>query len=306
MAFPLERSVAMALVDTRERTVSIAICRRTIQRVIGRAVQSKKAGFLGHITMDVAKERRGASCCSEWRRLLPVAVGGVYLVTASCGSAPTQPSSRDVLAIRPTVDAIVVGTQQAFTAWLESSGGDKQVDASWSSDDVNVAQVSQSGVLRGVTFGSTTLRATHSSLSAARPLAVVNSYGGTWTGTAKISACDRVSGVGPNTCAQEIGLVVPVQLILQQDGASVSGTATLHRIGVSGAISGASRPSGSLTLSGTLRNSEDRVEMEILSWDTRLQGDTKMIGGFTIKNTFQNIFGVQVHQEIYELQSLGR
>ena len=100
--------------------------------------------------------------------------------------------------------------------------------------------------------------------------------------------------------------MLPVQLMLQQDGASIFGTATLHRIGVSGAITGTSRPSGSMTLSGTLRNSEERVEMEILSWDTRLQGDSNMIGGFTIKNTFQNVFGVQVHQEIYELQSLAR
>lgn len=229
------------------------------------------------------------------------------VTTVGCGSAPTQPSKNPTLAIRPPASAIVLGKSQSFAAWLTDSNGDRQLDARWAVSDQNVATVSAAGTVSGVRLGTTTLTATYADLRSDRALAIVNDFAGHWQGIAKITSCTRQSGEGPNTCGAEVGLTLPMDLELTQDGSSIAGTATLHKIDVTGPVTGTSTPTGSMTLAGTLRTSGDHaVQMVITNWDTAIDPTSRLTGTFRITDTFQNAFGPQVHLEIYEVVSAVR
>lgn len=245
------------------------------------------------------------------------------LALGSCKSpiapsrTPTRPDVPDVLFITPTTDALKLAETQALSAVVVSGDGSRRpVSATWSSDAPDVAAVSDDGRVRGISLGTTQIHAAFETMSAVNPLRIVSDYAGSWSGEYHFVGCTKVSGEGPDVCRLFLGntgVKLPLMVIVNQAGASVTGTLNLftnnHKLLEAGPIEGIVDMSNALTLSGHTR-SVDRTEHSetvIDNWRATLAADgNHLMGNFSLTQTFRNAWGVQKLIEQCELMNVTR
>lgn len=118
---------------------------------------------------------------------------------------------------------------------------------------------------------------------------VIANYAGRWAGSYVVEQCSGSSGsMGDVLCSAprpgnsggifQLGASFPVTLDLAQTGAAVNGSLSLGS--VTGPVSGSVPSSQRLTLAGTVTRSvgSDVLTIQVVEWDTALQGSQVMAG----------------------------
>jgi hypothetical protein len=214
-------------------------------------------------------------------------------------AAPSPPAVPTVASLVVSgVDAVLTGVSTTYTATATlSDGTTRAVTPTWTSSNPDVAGVDSAGRFEGRVHGSTTLTASHEGRSASRTVQVVNNYGGTWTGSYVITACDDSGDLKDRDdgwCRRQsrVGNVWSIELRLSQTSSAlneVSGDFYVDGSGppfVPANIKGAVTSDGHLQLAGNLilLNWWERDEMGRLAvgtWDTNLSGPSTMTGGWS-------------------------
>jgi len=214
------------------------------------------------------------------------------VIAAGCGggdSTPTAPTptAPAVTGLSVTgLDAIRTNFYANFTAQSTMSDGSTQtVQPSWTSSNPDVASIAANGDVSGISNGAATITATYQGRSASRSVRIVSNFGGTWSGSYRITKCDQ-SAAFAGWCVGigGVGAVLPVALSLTQGGAGrdqITGTIALGTI--TGNSSGNVTHDGRLILGGTFTNaiSGTVFVVTIGGWDTRLSGASGMAGGWS-------------------------
>ncbi len=238
---------------------------------------------------------------------LNLAFAVVVAVAASppACSGPTSPSARGapVLVIEPALSAIKVGETAALRAVQRlPDGTQRAAQATWTSDAPTVIAVDANGVVNARTTGLASISASAEGLTVSLTLQSVPDASGSWSGRTVDIEDVRVSGAGPYRSAT--GVVRPMSISLQQEGASLSGNAVVDLI--PGPIEGTIRSNGRITLKGTFENDEGyRAEIteSLIDLDSAGQAIT---GQFTITKRFVNFWGPQVIRNKRQVLSLTR
>jgi hypothetical protein len=131
---------------------------------------------------------------------------GALACSWNCGqSAPS--SHVTAITIVPGRDALYVGEAADFRAVGSlSDGTTREVTGTWTVSGSALVQEAIPSRVRGARLGSASVLFTGESVSAARPLDVVDDLRGEWKGTLHYETCNRVSGEGPGVCKQTFGL----------------------------------------------------------------------------------------------------
>jgi hypothetical protein len=252
-----------------------------------------------------------------FRSNLGVLALGVVMGSCQSPVAPSPSPRPDTLTISPSMDAIKLGETQSLSA-VVVSGGDvrRPVSAAWSSDAPAVAAVSDDGRVRAVSLGSTQIHATFQTISAVEPLRVVPDYTGSWSGEYHVVACNRTQGDGPDVCRTYLaggGIHLPLSVVVNQNGSTVSGTFDLynntHILLEGGPLEGAVDTSNALVLSVKTQSVHptEPSATTVSDWlATLTDGGSHLTGRFTLTQTFQNAWGAQTLNEQCELLTFGR
>jgi hypothetical protein len=229
-------------------------------------------------------------------RLLVVLLG-LAAVLSGCGgndtpAAPSTPATPTVSALTISGnDAIRTGFFANYTATAQLSNGTTQsVTPTWSSSNPSVGSVDTTGRLDGRTHGSINLAASYQGLNASKNVNVVHNYGGSWTGTYVIRACDQ-SGVFARVrwCqAGGVGDRFGFSLALTQGGNGrdeVGGTVSFYNL--AGNISGNVTGDGRLVIGGTYNVTTPDIAFRLTvgGWDTRPAAGDSMTGGWALNLT---------------------
>jgi hypothetical protein len=183
------------------------------------------------------------------------------------------------------LDAIRSGFFSQFSATATMSNGTTQsITPTWASDNTTIATVDSSGNVTGVANGNANIAATFQGRSGSKGVRIVSNFGGSWTGTYRITKCDQ-SGAFAGWCAGlgGVGAILPMTLSLTQGGGSrdqISGTISLGSI--TGNINGNVTGDGRLILGGsfTVSSSGFTFLFTFGGWETRLSGLTGMTGNW--------------------------
>jgi hypothetical protein len=240
-------------------------------------------------------------------RLSVIVLIVLIALTAGCGgsdSSPTAPTPAAPTVTGLTVsglDAIRTGFFFTFTAQATMSDGSSQtVTPAWSSSNPEIATVASNGDVSALVNGTSTITATYQGRTGSKAVRAVSNFGGTWSGTYRITKCDQAaafagwcSGIGG------VGAVLPLALSLSQGGTArdqISGTISLGSI--SGNVSGNVTGDGRLNIGGTFTNaiSGTVFVVTIGGWDTRLSGASGMSGGWA-QSIRANGFSGSAYQE---------
>ncbi|MEQ1761273.1 MAG: Ig-like domain-containing protein [Vicinamibacterales bacterium] len=107
------------------------------------------------------------------------------------------------------------------------TGSSQSITSGWKSDSPNVATVSDSGVVTGVSNGTATIYVVFGGRQGQAQVRVMPNYPGQWQGTYIIRSCQTIDleDIIANTCTLKLtpGTVLPVSFTLTQSGESVSG-----------------------------------------------------------------------------------
>lgn len=221
-------------------------------------------------------------------------VASSLLVAAACGkdspsapSTPAPPATPTVSTLTITgLDAVRTGFFSDYVATVTLSDGTSQTVTSsvtWSSSDPGVGTVTAAGRLSGQTHGSMTLNAAYQGRTAAKAVAIVNNYGGTWTGIYTATACDASGDFGKGDwCKGVKGGSFSLTLILSQTGndrSSVSGVLTnafISNAPVTGSVTSDGRLNIGANATGTSNGLTFRFQL--LGWDSKLTSLSQMSG----------------------------
>jgi hypothetical protein len=225
------------------------------------------------------------------------------VVAMNCANT-VGPSAANRLEISGQSPALKVGEARTLTAVLVDGTTRRSVQVTWTIDSSSAAQVVAAGTVRGVAPGVAVVHATFESYSSSVDLQVVNDYAGDWTGTYRVTACERFSGPGSSYCRFILNQVLPLDLTLSQNGASVSGSTRFYSTGgrllLSGFFTGTSGTGGELQLAGTITaiDPSDQPETTTIDgWRSNITSSGDMTGQFIKHLQFTNAFGPQVSRE---------
>jgi len=228
---------------------------------------------------------------------IKIAIGVIVCAALSaCGddspATPGTPTSST-----PTVsglaisgnDAIRTGFFASYTATATLSNGTTQtVTPAWTSSSPAVATVDSTGRVDGLTHGSTNLAASYQGANASKTVNIRQNYGGNWSGTYAIQACDQSGIFATIRWCQELGGVgatLPFSLALTQSGNNrdeISGT--ISHGSLAGNTSGNVTGDGRLVIGGSynVTNSGVTITVVVGGWDTRAAAGDSMTGAWAI------------------------
>jgi len=204
---------------------------------------------------------------SPFARVL-ILCGGVVACAGCDSSRPAAPSPRPtptrttppaapVLQIDGTCEpdfptcVIQVGSQAAFSAVVVNGGSQEPQTATWTSNDPAVASVDADGRVRGISIGSTNIRAAAGSLTGTRHVQVVARRVGTWKGEFVIRSCRAMNADMVAGCREflAVGDRWLFELHLVEKDGRLAGDVVIDRSGGGLAVD----DNGSLDKQGTLR-----------------------------------------------------
>ena len=236
-----------------------------------------------------------------------VALLGAAALVAGCGGdeMPSAPSTTTATVTTLTIagnEAILTGGSAIYTATAQlSDGTTRQVTPAWTSSDPSVAALSVTtvGRLAGLTHGSVNLAASYQGQSASKDVHIVQNYGGDWSGTYVVDACDQ-SGVFADVdwCdTTGVGSRYPFSLSVIQgeniNAHDIRGIVSFYEL--AGTISGHVTGDGRLEIGGSysVTDPEDGVTITIQvgGWDTRLAVDYAMSGGWALNVSANGVAG---------------
>jgi hypothetical protein len=230
---------------------------------------------------------------NEYAALRLLLLAGVIL-GAACGkdspsapSAPPAPAAPTVSGLAITgLDAVRTGFFSDYTATATLSDGSTQTVTSsvtWSTSDAAVATVTAAGRLSGQTHGAVNLNASYQGRTAAKTVNIVNNYGGTWTGTYVVTACDASGDFSRGDwCKGVRGSSFPLTVVLSQTGndrSSVSGVLTNGFIS-NAPVTGNVTADGRLNIGSNATGTSNGItfRFQLVGWETKLSGPTQMTG----------------------------
>lgn len=255
------------------------------------------------------------------------AVVTVAALLSACGgdkSNPVGPSGTVAGLAITGADYVLTGSVAAYSATETlSDGTTRTVTPVWSSSAATVATIDNIGRLDGRTHGSTILTAARNGRSASKTVQVVNNYGGLWAGRYIVRACQD-SGIftdGFSTpthsdvpwCQDKelgngIGSESSFAITLSQTGTNYSDVQATFGADRDDIIRGTVTAEGRLKLNGSLKlldwYGDHWGDMEVIGWDTNLDGSGGMTGRW-LQNTTEVGQPGHGYQEI-EILSLSR
>lgn len=226
------------------------------------------------------------------RRIAAATANCFALVIVACGgsggpgepaSAPTGPSVPAITAVTvmSPADVLLVGDRETFSATVTRADGTSApaTGAAWTSDNTNVATVSETGVVQAVGPGLVTITVETASIRGTRQIRVMPLFAGHWVGKSQAVSCENVDPKAPRCGLITIGGTYRLDLTLAQVGASVEGVLLLD--GTRFVVRGTVADDGRLSLSGqggtTLPGS---AASQLADWATTTDG-VAMSGTFT-------------------------
>ncbi len=219
---------------------------------------------------------------------------GAAAVISGCGGddTPAAPSTATPTVNSFTIsgnDAIRTGFFANYTATAQLSNGTTQsVTPTWSSSNPSVGAVDSAGRLDGVAHGSINLAASYQGRSANKTVNVVHNYGGNWSGTYVIRACDQSGVFASIRWCQDlgsVGAVLPFSLALTQSGNGANEiSGTVSHGGFAANTSGNVTGDGRLVIGGASNVTTEGVTFTIAvgGWDTRPAAGDSMSGGWAV------------------------
>jgi len=203
----------------------------------------------------------------------------------ACGGSdsPTAPTTTAVTVVFPAGGTIFIGDAVQFEARATLSDGTTRTatNATWGSDNPQVATVSQTGLVTAIAAGEATIFADVNPRGTLR-IRVYPSFGGTWTGTEVLDNCEA-TGAFAGICGEadfQVGEVFFHQSSYTQTDASVN--AELD----TGDETSASM-TGTITIDGELQLSsapvlppEPPIDAQIQNWRSRADVPSQMTGSY--------------------------
>ncbi len=183
-----------------------------------------------------------------------------------------------------TITVANTGTAPLTVSGMTASGGFvEHSNVSWSSG-VIAAGSSQNVTVRfepkspGTFNGTFTVNGDHTGGSNTLPISAVGAgvtASGRWSGRYIVERCDGTGSIQDLFCSANRGLYpvgtsLPIDLVLTQNGSSVSGTAYFGQI--SGVVTGAVSQAGTLTLQGSAQSGG--LAITITNWNTPINGSS--------------------------------
>ena len=134
------------------------------QRVAFRVDSSILASSLSRMSRDITFESGGRINFVYWLRSISLLSLAMTVLLAVQGCGQFFPSSTAITAIQvlPSNAIVAPGVTQQYTATAtfgNNSTGDVTGKVTWSTNATNIASISSGGLLTGVAFGSTTVKA---------------------------------------------------------------------------------------------------------------------------------------------------
>src|SRR5258705_9251403 len=216
-------------------------------------------------------------CCS-----LPVLV--LVLFAVGCGgdggtaTAPTPSTTGIVLTLPNT---LVVGqTQQATATASLSNGTSTAIATGFRSDSLNVATVSDSGLVTPVSNGTANIYVISGGRQGTANIHVVPGYQGQWRGSYIVRTCTSTGywALPPDSCGGQVNRVLPATLSLTQSGTTVSGTFQLGTIPFT-TFTAPVGADGSIAFSAT--SAQASTITIIANWNLNSLQDGRITGGQT-------------------------
>jgi len=134
--------------------------------------------------------------------------------------------------------AIAIGSEQTFSAQVGYVDGTRQLDtAAWGSDDPAVASVDGSGRVRGISAGSTAIRAQVGSLTASKIVRVAKRVGGASQGEFVVRRCTASGSFDPVAWCRDfwvVGFRGTFELRLKEESGRLRGVVVIDRSGGAG------------------------------------------------------------------------
>ena len=217
------------------------------------------------------------------------------VVFSACGEDSSTATPGAPTPSTPTVSSLAISGPDAvrtrffsnYTATATLSNGTTQtVTPAWTSSSPAVATVDSAGRVDGLTHGSTNLAASYQGVSASKTVNIVQNYGGNWTGTYAMQACDQSGVFASIHWCQELGgagAILPFSLALTQTGNGrdeISGT--ISHGSLAGNISGSVSGDGRLVIGGSynVTTSDVTFTVQVGGWETRAAPGDSMTGGW--------------------------
>jgi Big-like domain-containing protein len=208
-------------------------------------------------------------------------------------AAPTQvPTVTDL--VISGLDDVLTSMSTNYSAVVTLSDGTKQpVTPTWTTSNSRVASVDAAGRLEGLAHGSTRLTASYAGREASKTVRVINNYGGIWTGTYVIKACEDSGDLtdrdgGWCRTQSRVGSVWPIVLTLSHSTTNPT-EVTRTFPGTDDKVTGSVTEDGRLNIGGTLPLRDfDYPDMiigtvQFMAWDTNLSGSSEKTGRWSEK-----------------------
>jgi hypothetical protein len=215
----------------------------------------------------------------------------------SGGGGGTGPSKTlRSIAIAPLTPTLTIGGTETYTVTASySDGSTASVTAAWTSDNAAVLTIDGTGKAEGHAAGLATITAVHQGMNKTQLIQVVPDYKGTWQGDYSVTGCEetddwREAELCRGSDSFQVGDLLPVQLVITQNGKQLTGTMSLGDI--QGPLTGTIADGGTLSGTASLTFTFEGGTVTTAVSPLQLHADgERMTGSFSAESTLAGLAG---------------
>lgn len=220
------------------------------------------------------------------------------LTLAACGGGDNNPVPVPLVETSVTVSfpggPVYIGSSTQLEARETLGNGTTRVptSVSWSSDKVQIATVSNTGVVSAVAAGEATITADVSGTRGSLLVRVLPNFGGAWSGPETVVSCAD-SGQLSGFCSESqfVGEVFFHESSFTQNMASVTGVLDLGD-GMRATVTGTITVDGELLLgSAPVLPADPDLNAQVENWRSRADTPSRMTGTYEVLFTIPGVTG---------------
>lgn len=232
------------------------------------------------------------------RHVFPWVVSAACALATACGGGDSPsvsgPSAGTSVTVSFPAGPVYIGSTTQFDARETLGNGTTRVPASvsWSSDKVQVAVVSNAGVVSAVAAGEATISADVNGTRGSVLVRVLPNFGGAWSGTETVVSCvDSGQLAGVCSAAGFVGEVFFHESSFTQNMASVTGVLDAGD-GTRATMTGTITVEGDLPLStAPVLPADPDINAQVENWRSRSDTPSRMTGTYELLLTVPGVSG---------------
>jgi hypothetical protein len=230
--------------------------------------------------------------------LTSVVSAACALAATACGggdsSSVSGPSADTSVTVSFPAGPVYIGSTTQFEARETLGNGTTRVPASvsWSSDKVQVAAVSNAGVVSAVAAGEATISADVNGTSGSVLVRVLPNFGGAWSGNETVVSCAD-SGQFSGFCSASgfVGEVFFHESFFTQNMAAVTGVLDAGD-GTRATMTGTITVDGDLPLgSAPVLPADPDINAQVENWRSRADTPSRLTGTYEVLFTIPGVSG---------------